>query len=54
MATIVISMLRGVNVGSHRRMKMEALRRVYESLGLEFCGLICRAAMSSSRLESAT
>ena len=35
MATIVISMLRGVNVGSHRRMKMEALRRVYESLGLE-------------------
>jgi uncharacterized protein (DUF1697 family) len=35
MATIVISMLRGVNVGSHKRMKMEALRRVYESLGLE-------------------
>jgi uncharacterized protein (DUF1697 family) len=35
MATIVISMLCGVNVGSHKRMKMEALRRVYESLGLE-------------------
>lgn len=27
-------MLRGVNLGPHRRMKMDALRTVYESLGL--------------------
>jgi uncharacterized protein (DUF1697 family) len=32
--TAVISMLRGVNVGSHNRIKMEALRAVYESLDL--------------------
>jgi uncharacterized protein (DUF1697 family) len=31
---IIISMLRGVNVGAHNRMKMDALRAVYESLGL--------------------
>ncbi len=31
---IVISMLRGINVGSHHRMKMDALRAVYESLQL--------------------
>jgi len=31
---VVISMLRGVNVGGHNRIKMEALRAVYESLGL--------------------
>jgi len=31
---VVISMLRGVNVGSHNRIKMDALRAVYESLGL--------------------
>jgi uncharacterized protein (DUF1697 family) len=30
----IISMLRGVNVGAHNRMKMDALRAVYESLGL--------------------
>ena len=29
----VISMLRGVNLGPHRRIKMDALRAVYESLG---------------------
>lgn len=28
-------MLRGVNVGSHNRIKMDALRELYESLGLE-------------------
>lgn len=32
---VLISMLRGVNVGPHNRIKMEALRTVYESLGLE-------------------
>src|SRR5436190_17537082 len=30
-----ISMLRGVNLGPHNRMKMEDLRAVYESLGLK-------------------
>jgi len=31
---VVISMLRGVNVGGHNKIKMEALRALYESLGL--------------------
>jgi uncharacterized protein (DUF1697 family) len=31
---VVISMLRAVNVGSHHRIKMEALRALYESLKL--------------------
>ena len=32
---VLISMLRGVNVGAHNRMKMDALRALYESLKLE-------------------
>ncbi len=32
--TVVVSMLRGINVGAHNRLKMEALRALYESLGL--------------------
>jgi uncharacterized protein (DUF1697 family) len=32
--TVMISMLRGVNLGSHNRIKMDALRALYESLGL--------------------
>ena len=32
---VVISLLRGVNVGGHNLMRMEALREVYESLGLQ-------------------
>lgn len=32
---VFISMLRGVNVGPHNRMKMDALRALYESLKLE-------------------
>jgi uncharacterized protein (DUF1697 family) len=32
---VLISMLRGVNLGPHNRMKMDALRSVYESLKLE-------------------
>jgi uncharacterized protein (DUF1697 family) len=32
---VLISMLRGVNLGSHNRIKMEALRAMYESLKLE-------------------
>lgn len=31
---VAISMLRGVNVGGHNRIKMDALRSLYESLGL--------------------
>jgi len=32
---VLISMLRGVNLGPHNRIKMDVLRTVYESLGLE-------------------
>jgi uncharacterized protein (DUF1697 family) len=32
--TVVISMLRGVNVGNHNRVKMDALRALYASLKL--------------------
>ena len=32
--TVAISMLRAVNVGGHNCIKMESLRRMYESLGL--------------------
>jgi uncharacterized protein (DUF1697 family) len=32
---VLISMLRGVNLGPHNRIKMEALRAMYESLKLE-------------------
>lgn len=31
---VVISMLRGVNVGGHKMVKMDALKALYESLGL--------------------
>src|SRR5450759_5835900 len=31
---VIISMLRAVNVGAHNRIKMDALRAIYESLGL--------------------
>jgi len=34
---VVVSMLRGVNVGAHNRIKMDALRAVYQSLGLKDC-----------------
>jgi len=33
--TVVISMLRGVNVGGHNKIKMDALRALYVSLKLE-------------------
>src|SRR5216684_781214 len=32
--TVIISMLRGANVGGHNKIKMEALRALYESLKL--------------------
>jgi uncharacterized protein (DUF1697 family) len=31
---VIISMLRGVNLARHRRMKMEDLRALYESMRL--------------------
>ena len=31
---VIISLLRGVNVGGHHKIKMDALRALYESLGL--------------------
>ena len=33
--SIVISLLRGINVGGHNMIKMDALRAIYESLGFE-------------------
>jgi uncharacterized protein (DUF1697 family) len=32
--TVIVSLLRGVNLGSHNRIKMDALRALHESLGL--------------------
>jgi uncharacterized protein (DUF1697 family) len=32
--SVAISMLRGINVGGHKSIKMESLRAIYESLGL--------------------
>lgn len=32
---VVVSMLRGVNLGPHKRIKMDALRELYTSLGLQ-------------------
>ena len=32
---VVVSMLRGVNVGGHNKIKMEALRQLSDSLGLK-------------------
>jgi uncharacterized protein (DUF1697 family) len=31
---VIVSLLRGVNVGGHNQIKMDALRELYESLGL--------------------
>ncbi|HKV29078.1 MAG TPA: DUF1697 domain-containing protein [Candidatus Acidoferrales bacterium] len=35
--SVIISMLRGVNVGGHNKIKMDELRKVYESLKLRDC-----------------
>jgi len=32
---VIISLLRGVNIGGHHKMKMDALRELYKSLGLQ-------------------
>ncbi|HWR34872.1 MAG TPA: DUF1697 domain-containing protein [Clostridia bacterium] len=33
--TVIVSMLRGVNVGGHKKIRMDALRALYESLNLQ-------------------
>jgi len=33
--TVIISLLRGVNIGGHHKIKMDALRDLYESLGFQ-------------------
>jgi uncharacterized protein (DUF1697 family) len=33
--TAIVSLLRGVNLGPHRRLKMDELRKLYNSLGLQ-------------------
>jgi len=32
---VIISLLRGVNIGGHHKVKMDALRKLYESLGFQ-------------------
>ncbi len=56
---VYISMLRGVNVGGHNRMKMDQLRRLFSSLGCEQAqtyiqsgNLVFRAARQSPRALS--
>jgi uncharacterized protein (DUF1697 family) len=48
--SVIISMLRGVNVGGHNKIKMDELRAVYESLGfrdaqtyIQSGNVVCRA-----------
>jgi len=41
---VVISMLRGVNLGPHNRIKMDALRALYESLNLQDARTYVRVA----------
>jgi uncharacterized protein (DUF1697 family) len=59
---VTVSMLRGVNLGASRRMKMDDLRAVYESLGLsdvrtyvQSGNVVFRAAraISAERIEAA-
>lgn len=59
---VIVSMLRGVNLGPSRRMKMDDLRPVYESLGLtdvktyvQSGNVVFRAkrAVSGKRIEDA-
>src|SRR5271163_2670400 len=48
--SVIVSMLRGVNVGGHNKIKMDQLRAVYESLGfrdaqtyIQSGNVVCRA-----------
>ena len=45
---VFISMLRGVNLGPHNRIKMDALRATYEAIGWKIRAPTCKAGMSSS------
>jgi uncharacterized protein (DUF1697 family) len=38
---VLISMLRGVNVGPHNRIKMDALRATYEAVGFGRSAHLC-------------
>ena len=61
---VVISLLRGVNVGGHHKIKMDALRALYQSLGLRDAqtyvqsgNVICRTekqdlALLAKRIEN--
>ena len=61
--SVIISMLRGVNVGGHNKIKMEELRAVYGSLGfrdaqtyIQSGNVVCRAdkrdvATAGARIE---
>ena len=61
--SVIISMLRGVNVGGHNKIKMDQLRAVYESLGfrdaqtyIQSGNVVCRAdkrdlATAGTRIE---
>ncbi len=61
--SVIISMLRGVNVGGHNKIKMDQLRAVYESLGfrdaqtyIQSGNVVCRAekrdlATAAARIE---
>jgi uncharacterized protein (DUF1697 family) len=35
MSSVFVALLRGVNVGAHKRLKMDALRQLFSSLGLQ-------------------
>jgi uncharacterized protein (DUF1697 family) len=61
--SVIISMLRGVNVGGHNKIKMDQLRAVYQSLGfrdaqtyIQSGNVVCRAdnrelATAGARIE---
>ncbi len=51
---VVISMLRGVNVGGRNLIKMEALRSLYESLGLRRANLRAKRQRGFQDQRSAT
>jgi uncharacterized protein (DUF1697 family) len=49
---VIVSMLRGVNLASHNRVKMEALRALYESLGFRDPQTYVQSGNVVSRLSS--
>ena len=49
-----VSLIRGINLGSHAKISMGDLKAVHESLGLKRSERISTAAMSYSRASPAT